>query len=33
MVSIITKETVTVTMLCKICSRSVERDWFTVSAS
>ena len=33
MVTIITKEKATVTVLCKICSRSVERDWFTVSIS
>ena len=30
---IIKKLTVTVTTLCKICSRSEDRDWFTVSTS
>ena len=33
MVSIITKDITTVTTLWRICSRSEDMDWFTVSTS
>ena len=33
MVSIITKDITTVTTLWRICSRSADMDWFTVSTS
>ena len=33
MVSIITKDIPTVTTLWRICSRSADMDWFTVSTS